>query len=167
MKKSLLLLVTCFLFGVSPYGFSQETVEITTYFPSPNGAFDRLIANHIGIGSNSSPQSFADTLRGVLNFGPRATFPFGIGCTGNTTPCPGEFFYHGVLKTLYFYNGTRWMPAFGTARYVPYGPSSGVYTCDETNPFGFPGAQKVNVVDQNKNPADFSNPPGVGYLVCL
>jgi hypothetical protein len=157
MNKQLILILAFLLLGISQHGFTQEQVEITTYFPSPNGAFDRLIANQIGIGSNSSPQT---TARGVLNFGPRAGFP-GIAAR------QGDIFLNGTLKTLYFFNGTNWMPAFGTARYVPYGPSSGGYTCDETNPFGFPGARAVNVVDQSKNPADFSAPPGVGYLICL
>ncbi len=162
MNKRFVLLLLFFFLGSSQCGFSQETVEITSYFPSPNGAFDRLIANRVGIGSNSSPQ---ETATGVLNFGPRTAFPAVLGCSG--TPCPGELFYHGTLKTLYFYNGARWVPAFGSARYVPYGPGVGVFACDETNPAGFPGARAVNVVDVNKNPADYSVPPAIGFLVCL
>ncbi|MFA6217185.1 MAG: hypothetical protein WDL87_06010 [Candidatus Omnitrophota bacterium] len=155
MTKRLSLLLLFCIVGIAQYGFAED-IYITTYFPSANAAYDRLIANKVGIGTNSTPELTRD---GVLSFGPRATFP-------GLAPRQGDIFYYGIDRSFYFFNATIWLPALGSAREIPYGP--GTFSCNAPiNPLGLQNATAVNVLDLNKNRADFSAPPPNGFLICI
>ena len=42
-----------FIFGLCVSGFPQETLTITTYYPSPFGSYDKLQAWSFGVGDNN------------------------------------------------------------------------------------------------------------------
>ena len=45
-------LVSFFLFFCSVYVFAEE-ITITTYYPSPYGAYNQLVTNSLGVGDNN------------------------------------------------------------------------------------------------------------------
>jgi len=57
------LLVSTFLtvFCFSPFGFAEEKITITTYYPSPYGSYNQLQADKFGVGDNNSDGSFTSS----------------------------------------------------------------------------------------------------------
>jgi hypothetical protein len=51
MKKTLIFSFSLLALLVSP-AFSQETLTITTYYPSPTGIYNRLATTTLGVGDN-------------------------------------------------------------------------------------------------------------------
>lgn len=49
-----------FILGLFSLGFSEESITITTYYPSPYGSYNELRANQMSIGSSYTSSSLSD-----------------------------------------------------------------------------------------------------------
>jgi hypothetical protein len=59
--KITLILMFLVLFLIVPLGFSQETITLSTYYPSPFGVYQRLVTNTLGVGDNNTAVSGIDS----------------------------------------------------------------------------------------------------------
>jgi len=89
MKKSILFALLL-LFPV--VCFAQETLTISTYYPSPYGSYNELQVGNLKIGNNNTNT----TLNGVVNFWPQAR-----PATGNN----GDLYFNNSGKFEYYYSG--------------------------------------------------------------
>ena len=91
---------------------TDESITITTYYPSPYGVYNQLAANRLAVGdtNNDGALTAADQsnrdgdIRLTAQAGDPAVWPAG------TT---GQFSYSSVNDDLYHYNGSTWVAAGG------------------------------------------------------
>lgn len=116
---TLLLIPNSFLFA------QEESITITTYYPSPQGSYNELATNRLAIGdtNNSGGLDAADQpnrdgdIRLKAQTGNPAAWPAG------TT---GQFSYSSIQDSLYHYNGSAWVAsgaAGGGGCYISYSGS--------------------------------------------
>lgn len=103
LKQFLFLLVFCF---TTPFlAFADESITITTYYPSPYGSYDQLSTNKLVVGSSVASDQ-------PKNNGSIRLMPQGDPATWSPGQ-PGEFAYSSSKDDLYHYNGSAWVAAGG------------------------------------------------------
>ena len=109
-KKSILaLFCVCVLISLV-FGQINETIVITTYFPSPTQAFkDFEVRESLAIGNDSESQ--------ITTLAPGQLYVGHSILLGNSTsfpasPLPGQVIYNSNIHKLQFYNGT-WISVTG------------------------------------------------------
>ena len=148
MKLGVLTILACLFFNVVCY--AQETLTITTYYPSPDGIYNNLNANffqadRVAVGDGNDPTVMAN---GVLDFLPLGADPAVVG--GST----GSIYYNNPTNTLRYYNGTIWFP-IQPAQLVVYVQGAPV----DCVPIG---THVVGVLDNNRRGASMEPCDAVG-----
>ena len=123
-KKFLFFLFSILVFPV--FLFAEESITITTYYPSPYGSYNQLTTNRLAMGDtngdgvmDASDQSNRDgDIRLKAQAGDPTTWPAGA---------PGQIAYSSTKDSLYVY-GTQWVAA-GSG-----GGASFTYYCNNTAP---------------------------------
>jgi hypothetical protein len=103
-KKSILALFCVFVLISLVFGQANETIVITTYYPSPTHAFNTLeVKERLAIGDDSESR-ITDLNPGQLYVG------YSILLGNTTTPSasaePGEIIYNSNINKLQFRNET-------------------------------------------------------------
>ncbi|MFA5116847.1 MAG: hypothetical protein WC486_06155 [Candidatus Omnitrophota bacterium] len=99
--------------------FAQETITITTYYPSPDGSYNNLDTNflqadRIAVGNGNNPAALADGVINMINLGAAPAGPtvgsiyFGFNPQSLTN------------SVLNYYDGANWFP-MQPAMLVAYG----------------------------------------------
>lgn len=99
--------------------FAQETITITTYYPSPFGSYNSLEANNfqadriaIGDGNTAADPAAADYVGdGVLDLKGLAAAP-----VGNA----GSIYYDSTVNKFFFHDGTGWISMIPEAARLIY-----------------------------------------------
>ena len=130
-KKLLTFLSTFLLLTFNSLTFGEETVTITTYYPSPYGSYDSVQAYKLGVGDNNSDGSLSSVdvptttgdvwIKGSVGIGttdPQTKLDVSGGVKmGNETTCSayteGTQRYNSVSKQMEFCNGTAWTAVGG------------------------------------------------------
>jgi hypothetical protein len=95
----------------NPLALAEDYITITTYYPSPYGAYNKLQSNKLAVGDtnadselNSSDLPSADgqiyAARSII-LKPQASLP-------DSDELTGELVYKNSDKTLYHYDGSAW-----------------------------------------------------------
>ncbi len=137
------LMVSVFILGGKISGFSQETFTITTYYPSPYGAYRELniYDKETFKDSDATPQNLELTTDGAGNLV--------LTVVTNPPVNPAQLYFND--------SGTSW-PASYLKAYLSNG---GVTYCAD-------GYLVVNYLNPSKIPVDPGDPlPSSGYYVCL
>ena len=123
MRKKILGLGLVFLLFCI-YAFAEESITITTYYPSPYGVYNELQTNKFAVGDTSGDGqlSAADqppangqlyTARSVI-YKPQSSLPA-------FDAREGELVYNNTDDSLYLYNGSSWVKQGGGGGcYVSY-----------------------------------------------
>lgn len=105
------IIVTVFLFLVFSAGLSsaEEQLVVTTYYPSPSGAYNELQANRLAVGdtdlSGSLDPGDLPNRDGDLRLTPHVGNPDLGGWPAGLT---GQVAYSSTNHNLYHYDGTQW-----------------------------------------------------------
>ncbi len=122
--KFLFLFIFCSYFLVLPTFIFAEEITITTYYPSPYGAYNELQSNKLSVGdiNDDGQLSSADqppangqlyTARSVI-LKPQSALPA-------VDAREGELVYNSADKKLYYYDGSGWVAQGGSGK-VLYEP---------------------------------------------
>jgi hypothetical protein len=117
VKTFIILIVGILIASIFFYAQAQQTdsITITTYFPSPDGAFRDLenkrvcAVGNISASGNTSYDSLAELQNEQLYVGESiilkslSSYP--------TFPKPGELIYNSSISKLQFFNSTAWINA--------------------------------------------------------
>lgn len=106
MGRKILFLILCVIFLACFNAFAED-ITITTYYPSPYGAYNELGSNKISIGKNSTTQNFdSPANNGSIRFNQVLS----------SSPLPsgtaGELAYFGADGFKY-HNGSAWQSLGG------------------------------------------------------
>ena len=117
---SKLVLLICFVLLLSAAIVFAEDITITTYYPSPYGAYNQLQTNRLAVGDTNGSGSLdaADQPNrdGDIRLKTQAGDP--AAWSAGTT---GQFSYSGAKDSLYHYNGSSWVGSGGGGGcYVSY-----------------------------------------------
>jgi len=125
-KPLLLSLSLCFLLlSLSSLLFAQnETLTITTYYPSPYGTYNQLGTNKLAVGYTGS--SDQPSITGDMRLYPQSGSP-----TSWSAGQQGEVGYASTDGYLYAYNGSSWVKQGGSV--VSY-----TYYCFSDDSWGTP-----------------------------
>jgi hypothetical protein len=114
LSLSIFLLLAFFLNSFSQTDDSQtnETITITTYYPSPYGVYNKLQTNMLAVGdmdgdgelTSQDLPNISGNIRLKPQAGDPATWPSGR---------RGEFAYSSTQDALYHYNGSKWVKEEG------------------------------------------------------
>lgn len=141
----------CVFLGKISYA-ADETITITTYYPSPNGSYNRLQANRMAIGQGNDAGVIGD---GVLDFTPLSTAP-----AGNA----GSLYYDDNTDKFLYHDGTAWKEFVPPSQLVQYnqvvGATAGVTNCPT-------GTHVAAVFTTGKIGANLGSPPVDGYMLCV
>lgn len=122
--KKPLLLFLFFHLSFHPFLFADETLTITTYYPSPYGSYNELQTNKLAVGDTNgdSQMTSADLpsrngdIRLMPQSGDPAAWP-----AGNI----GQLSYSSTEDAFYYYNGSAWVAQGGGGGcYTKYGGST-------------------------------------------
>ncbi|MCK9431299.1 MAG: hypothetical protein M0R17_15130 [Candidatus Omnitrophica bacterium] len=129
MKKVKFLII--FIFGSFNLCFgAEESITITTYYPSPYGSYNELATNKLAVGDTNGngtldaadqPNRNGD-IRLKAQTGDPATWPAGA---------QGQIAYSSLNNSLYYYNGSTWSASGG-------GGFSYTYYCFSSTTYGAP-----------------------------
>lgn len=140
-----ILLISSFFLAYRTSGFCQsnETLTITTYYPSPYGAFRDLDVSRklVFKDSGASPQDLELSTDGASNLV--------LNVSSNPTP---------LTPAQVFFNDTGGINPYSYTK--SYNSSSGSTYCES-------GYLAVNFFYANNTPADLADLPSSGYFVCL
>ena len=122
MKK--LKLSVIFIFGLFSLCFADESITVTTYYPSPYGEYNELGTNRLAVGdtNNDGTLDAADQPNRDGDIRLKAQ-------TGNPSSWPagtiGQIAYSRTNDSLYHYNGSAWVASGGGGGgcYVSYSGS--------------------------------------------
>jgi len=124
LKQLFLSLVFVSLLIPNSFLFAEESITITTYYPSPYGSYNELAANRLAIGDTNGngtldaadqPNRDGDIRLKAQTDDP-AFWPAGT---------QGQFAYSSTQDSLYHYNGSSWVASSGGASYVDYSMPAG------------------------------------------
>jgi hypothetical protein len=102
MRTLALLLIALFL----ACGYSlAEDVTITTYYPSPYGAYNELGSNKLSLGKNAAGSFAAPANEGSIRFNKPLS--------GNPSGSTGELAYFGSVDGFKYHNGSAWVSLSG------------------------------------------------------
>lgn len=150
MRKYFCIFLIC-IFAIPFYVFSQDTITITTYYPSPVGAYQQLMTNTLGVGDNDGSNSITSAdapdpavvaqqgdvwIAGDVGIKTGTTGPArslevkgtdGIRIAPTdvaaiASPQLGDIAIDSASGDLQWYNGTEWSSAGGGTCYVAYFP---------------------------------------------
>jgi hypothetical protein len=82
----------------------EESITITTYYPSPYGAYNELKTKKLAVGDTDQPGR-----EGSIKFAPQGGDPISDWPAGKT----GELAYSSVNNSFYYYDGSGWQPFGG------------------------------------------------------
>jgi len=100
-------LILSFLYAAC---FAEESITITTYYPSPYGSYRQLAADQIAIGSTYRNPTYADGSLYVQD-------NVGIGTTSPQTPAPNALTGNLDVNDIYLRSTSQWVSQIGW--YVP------------------------------------------------
>ena len=136
MQKSIFLVI--FVFALFNLCFAaDESITITTYYPSPYGEYNQLGSNKLAVGDangngtlDAADQPNRDgDIRLKAQSGDPAIWPSGT---------QGQFAYSSMNDTLYHHNGSTWVASGGGGYTVSLKcPSSGGSCTPPTCPAGW------------------------------
>jgi hypothetical protein len=128
MKK--IKFIVIFTFGLFSLCFAaEESITITTYYPSPYGSYNELATNRLAVGDSNGSGGLdaADQPNrdGDIRLKPQ---------TGDPTSWPagtrGKFAYSSTQDSMYHHNGSAWVASGGgNACYVNYSSAVGSCRC--------------------------------------
>ena len=98
MKLKILLICLVFIF-FAVLTFAQESITITTYYPSPYGVYNEMRANKMVIGDPDS-SSTPTPSDGAVTFNPLSAAP--------TTFSEGSLYYDDSADNFKYYDGSAW-----------------------------------------------------------
>ncbi|MDD2702499.1 MAG: hypothetical protein PHC33_00615 [Candidatus Omnitrophica bacterium] len=92
--------------------FAEESITITTYYPSPYGVYNQLQTNRLAVGDTDGNDTLDDAdqpnrdgdIRLKAQAGNPAAWPAGQ---------IGQFAYSSTQDSLYHYNGSTWVASGG------------------------------------------------------
>lgn len=108
------LLLAAAIPAIAQENLTNSSIIISTYFPSPNAAFNVMEAkNRTAVGDiTMSGDPAIDTIDelqdGQIYVGD--SIILGNRTTPPANPVEGMIFYNNTSKQLQFYNGTSWIP---------------------------------------------------------
>ncbi|MDD5561899.1 MAG: hypothetical protein PHT50_07230 [Candidatus Omnitrophica bacterium] len=130
IKRSIFLLILIFVFF--SLSFAEESITITTYYPSPYGSYNELQSNKLAVGDTNSDgqMTFVDlppangqiyAARSVI-FKPQSSVP-------SSNVREGEVAYNNADNNLYVYKGSSggWQAVGGVISYTYYCFNGTVY----------------------------------------
>lgn len=94
------------------YAFAEESITITTYYPSPYGSYNELQTNKLAVGTAKQPSN-PGNIRLKAQSGDPAT-KTGAFADGQI----GEVAYSESQDALYHYNGNTWVAQGGAGGVV-------------------------------------------------
>ncbi|HNX80657.1 MAG TPA: hypothetical protein PKL77_00725 [Candidatus Omnitrophota bacterium] len=123
MHKSIFS-VLCLVFSLAGGVFAQETLTITTYYPSPSGSYRELATHQLKVGRNYSTAAVADDTAIIEG-------NVGVGTQNIQQPAPnGQVKGNADVNDLYLRSINRWAsqvtsPTMGTTNRIAqeWGPS--------------------------------------------
>lgn len=95
MLKKILVCAVCMILTFVFFVFADDSVTITTYYPSPYGRYHELSTDRLSIGADNDPA--AD---GVINFKNLSSDP--------TQGHEGALYYNSATDKFKYYNGSQW-----------------------------------------------------------
>ena len=121
MKK--LKFIFIFIFGFLNLSFAEESITITTYYPSPYGSYNELQSNKLAVGdTNSDGQlTFADLppANGQI-YVARSVIYKPQSFLSAADVRKGEVMYDNTTDSLRYYNGSSWQAMGGGISYTYY-----------------------------------------------
>lgn len=96
--RGIFLLSVFISWAVSYLTAEEESITITTYYPSPAGFYNELAARRLVVGDDSSPGD-----DGVVNFQ-------GLDKAPEKSATEGAFYYDGKSHAFRYYDGKAWRP---------------------------------------------------------
>jgi hypothetical protein len=111
-----ILFILCVFFTFLPQIIKAESLEFATYYPSPNGVFDRievkgqLIVGNITDSNTPGITSINDVQQDQVYVTDRLIFGLQPAEPGLAISRPGQIFFNNAtgVKKLEFFNGTWW-----------------------------------------------------------
>jgi hypothetical protein len=80
---------------------NNESLTITTYYPSPVGSYNELTAKKFSLGSAALPTRSGDLVLQPQEGDPAKDWPAGV---------EGQLSYSQVSRSLFVYDGGKWVP---------------------------------------------------------
>lgn len=158
MKKIKFLVI--FIFGLFNLCFAaEESITITTYYPSPYGSYNELATNRLAVGDTNGsggldaadqPNRDGD-IRLKPQTGDPASWPAGT---------RGQFAYSSTQDSMYHHNGSVWVASGGSLSCITVvvnGP--GTATCPADYIVTGGGMDD----DDRSNGDDYDHPSGNGW----
>ncbi|MDD3345620.1 MAG: hypothetical protein PHO34_04245 [Candidatus Omnitrophica bacterium] len=97
---------------LSAWSFAEESITITTYYPSPYGSYNELGTNKLAVGDTDGSGSIdagdQPNFDGNLRLKPKSGNP-----SAWSAGKAGEFSYSSSQDSLYHYNGSTWVASGG------------------------------------------------------
>ena len=97
MKLTLILVLCALILAPVLLLASDESLTITTYYPSPSGSYNELSTNMLNVGITASPAN--NSRDGIANFKPRGT--------PTVTNQAGDLYYNST-NGFQYNNGSGW-----------------------------------------------------------
>ena len=147
-------LVFIVVFGLFSLCFAaEESITITTYYPSPYGSYSQLATNRLAVGDTDGDGSLGagdqpnrdGDIRLKVQAGNPASWPSGT---------IGQVAYSSAQDSLYHYNGSAWVASGGGISFT--------YYCFTTSLFGFPVCSDAGG-SQGYCPSGYSQRAVLGY----
>ena len=92
------IFISAILFLGASLCLAEESITITTYYPSPYGSYNELKTNKMAVGNTNAPDT-----SGVMRFEVRANDPSGANDTQD-----GAMYYNSGNHEFRYYDSSTW-----------------------------------------------------------
>lgn len=120
-KSKKLLSLFLFLLSFYPFLFADETLTITTYYPSPYGSYNELQANRVSVGDTNADSQMTSADLPPANgqiYAARSVIYKPQNGPPASNAVTGELVYNTNDSSYYYYDGSSWAK-LGGGWYVP------------------------------------------------